>query len=78
MYHALALLFVGWVGRTLEASTLLTGAGGCFVAGMVLFSGSLYLLVLTDTGWLGAVTPVGGGAFLAGWALLAWALVRSV
>jgi uncharacterized membrane protein YgdD (TMEM256/DUF423 family) len=78
MYHALALLFVGWVGRTLEASTLLTGAGWCFVAGIVLFSGSLYLLVLTDTGWLGAVTPVGGGAFLAGWALLGWALVRSV
>lgn len=50
-------------------------AGGCFIGGILVFSGSLYLLVLTDTGWLGAITPLGGAAFLAGWALLAWALV---
>ena len=78
MYHALALLFVGWAGRTLDSSVLLAGAGGCFAAGIVIFSGSLYLLVLTDTGWLGAVAPIGGVAFLAGWGLLAWALVRGV
>lgn len=78
MYHALALLFVGWAGRTLEAGTLLAGAGGCFAAGILIFSGSLYLLVLTDTGWLGAITPVGGVAFLAGWGLLVGALARGV
>ncbi|PSQ82311.1 MAG: DUF423 domain-containing protein, partial [Bacteroidetes bacterium QS_1_63_11] len=50
-------------------------AGYCFVAGIVIFSGTLYLLVLTDTGWLGAITPLGGVAFIVGWALLAWAAV---
>ena len=82
MYHALALLFVGWAARTLDAggavAGAVAGAGWCFIAGILIFSGSLYLLVLTDTGWLGAVTPLGGAAFLAGWALLAWALLRGV
>ena len=73
MYHALALLFVGVLAAQGSASAWqLTWAGGLFVAGVALFSGSLYLLVLTDTGWLGAVTPLGGVAFLAGWGLLAW------
>ena len=76
MYHALALLFVGWAARALEGGAAITGAGWCFVAGIVVFSGSLYLLVLTDTGWWGAVTPIGGVAFLAGWGLLVWALLR--
>ena len=78
MYHALALLFVGWAARTLPGAggALLTSAGWCFVTGILVFSGSLYLLVLTDTGWLGAVTPVGGVAFLVGWALLVGALVQ--
>ena len=76
MYHALALLFVGWAAQTLEGGAALTGAGWCFMAGILIFSGSLYLLVLTDTSWLGAVTPLGGVAFLTGWGLLVWALVR--
>lgn len=72
MYHAVALLFVGWA--TAQGwGPLLHCAGYCFVAGIVLFSGSLYVLVLTDTGWLGAITPLGGVAFIVGWALLAWA-----
>ena len=50
-------------------------SGLLFVAGIVLFSGSLYVLVLTDTPWLGTVTPFGGMAFVAGWALLAWAAI---
>ena len=71
MYHALALLFVGWA--TAQGwGALLHWAGYCFLAGIVIFSGTLYLLVLTDTGWLGAITPLGGVAFIAGWALLAW------
>jgi uncharacterized membrane protein YgdD (TMEM256/DUF423 family) len=62
MYHALALVLAGWLGAT--------GAAWCFVAGTVIFSGSLYLLVLTEQRWLGAVTPIGGLLFLAGWLLL--------
>lgn len=71
MYHALALLFVGWAAAQ-GWGPLLHWAGYCFLAGILIFSGSLYLLVLTDTGWLGAVTPLGGVAFIVGWALLAW------
>ena len=72
MYHALALLAVGlvysrWPGRAAVAS-------GClFVIGMVLFSGSLYALSLSDMRWIGVVTPFGGLALLMGWLCLAWA-----
>ncbi len=76
MYHALALLFVGWAAAQWGTWPILA-AGYCFLAGIVVFSGSLYLLVLTDTPWLGAVTPLGGVAFIAGWALLAWGVVGS-
>lgn len=76
MYHALALLFVGWAAAQ-GGGWPITGAGYCFLAGIVIFSGSLYLLVLTDTPWLGAVTPLGGVAFIVGWALLAWGMVGS-
>jgi uncharacterized membrane protein YgdD (TMEM256/DUF423 family) len=73
MYHALALLAVEWVAaRTPGAAASL--AGGLFVAGIVLFSGSLYLLSFSGARWLGAVTPLGGAAFLGGWLALAWAL----
>jgi uncharacterized membrane protein YgdD (TMEM256/DUF423 family) len=72
MYHALALLMVGWVAsrRPSAAATL---AGWLFVAGIALFSGSLYVLSLTGARWLGAITPLGGLAFLGGWLALAWA-----
>jgi uncharacterized membrane protein YgdD (TMEM256/DUF423 family) len=72
MYHALALLAVAWgVERWGPGGTV--AAGWAFVVGIVLFSGSLYLLALTGVRWLGAITPLGGVAFLAGWGLLAWA-----
>ncbi len=71
MYHALALLVVGWAAAQGWGAVIL-GAGYCFIAGIFVFSGSLYLLVLTDTSWLGAITPFGGVAFIAGWLLLAW------
>jgi uncharacterized membrane protein YgdD (TMEM256/DUF423 family) len=76
MYHALALLLVAraveaWPGR------LSRFAGWAFVIGIVVFSGSLYLLSVTGIRWLGAVTPLGGVAFLAGWAMLAAAGVRT-
>jgi len=72
MYHALALLGVGGVAGRLPGGAVAT-AGWLFVAGTVLFSGSLYALAFTGQRWLGAVTPLGGAAFLAGWAALAWA-----
>lgn len=77
MYHALALLLVGWMGLQHSAS-LLTGAGVAFLVGILIFSGSLYLLVLTDTAWLGAITPIGGVAFIGGWGLLVAHLLRAM
>lgn len=71
MYHALALLFVGWAAGE-GPGWKVRWSGYLFVGGMVLFSGSLYVLVLADVPWLGAITPLGGLAFLAGWFLLAW------
>jgi len=76
MYHALALIAVGLLCAR-SPSTAGTVAGVGFGAGTVLFSGSLYLLALTGTRWLGAVTPVGGVAFLVGWVALAVAALRS-
>ena len=72
MYHALALVAVA-VLLTRDSSSALVRAGWSFVIGIVLFSGSLYTLTLTGQTWLGAVTPVGGVAFLTGWALLLFA-----
>jgi len=75
MYHALALLAVGWaVTRWPGGATTL--AGWLFVAGTVLFSGSLYALSLSGQRWLGAVTPLGGVAWLAAWLVLALAVAR--
>lgn len=76
MMHALALLAIGWAAQHWPGWPVHT-AGYLFLAGIVLFSGSLYLLVLTDTAWLGAVTPFGGVAFIAGWILLAWGVYTS-
>jgi len=75
MFHALALIACAWAvtrwpGRSAAA------AGWCFVAGTLLFSGSLYLLALTGMRGIGAVTPFGGVLFLAGWLLLAAAAWR--
>ncbi|HYX32475.1 MAG TPA: DUF423 domain-containing protein [Oligoflexus sp.] len=69
MYHALALIGVGAVAMRLE-SNLVKGAGWAFVIGILIFSGSLYALVATGTRILGAVTPIGGVAFIAGWLML--------
>jgi uncharacterized membrane protein YgdD (TMEM256/DUF423 family) len=72
--HALALLFVSRMLARGVAGTALAGWG--FVVGTIVFSGSLYLLVLLDQRWLGAVTPIGGVAFIAGWLALAAAMAR--
>lgn len=76
MYHAFALLFVAWASSRFSGSLLIT-AGWLFVIGTILFSGSLYLLSLTETRWLGAITPLGGLAFLGGWLCLVWAALKS-
>jgi uncharacterized membrane protein YgdD (TMEM256/DUF423 family) len=70
MYHALALLAVAWASSRWPGK-LASAAGWCFVAGTVLFSGSLYAMALTGQRTLGAITPLGGVAFLAGWLCLA-------
>jgi uncharacterized membrane protein YgdD (TMEM256/DUF423 family) len=75
MFHALALLAVAWA-TTRWTSPWLAAAGWLFVAGIVVFSGSLYLLALTGTRWWGAITPIGGLAFILGWLCLALAALR--
>ena len=70
MYHALALLLVAAAAARF-GGWMVTAAGWLFTVGIVLFSGSLYALALTGVTTLGAITPIGGLAFLAGWALLA-------
>jgi len=70
-YHSLALLAVGVIALSQPQTVMLKSAGWLFLIGIVVFSGSLYLLALTGVKWLGAVTPFGGLAFIAGWACLA-------
>ena len=75
MYHALALVAVAWaVARWPESQAVV--AGWLFVAGIVVFSGSLYALALSGVRALGAITPLGGLCFLAGWGVLAWTVWR--
>ncbi len=76
MYHALALLVVAWVVARWPGSPWPVAAGWLFVAGTILFSFSLYLLSLTGARWLGAITPLGGVAFVVGWLCLALAAWR--
>ena len=71
MYHVFALLVVASAIGHLGRARLLVVAGWSFFAGILLFSGSLYALAVTNTSILGAITPFGGLAFLAGWACLA-------
>jgi uncharacterized membrane protein YgdD (TMEM256/DUF423 family) len=75
MYHAIALVLcaVAWARWPGPAVAL---AGALFILGILLFSGSLYLLSLTGVRWLGVVTPLGGTAWLIAWAALAWAALR--
>ena len=76
-YHALGMILVGLAAFHLPQSACLRSAGWAMLAGIVLFSGSLYLLSLTGLGWLGAITPLGGAAFIAAWGLFAAAVVRA-
>ncbi len=73
MYHALALLLVAMLIGQYPTAKALVPAGWCFIAGTVLFSGSLYGLTLGGIKAVGPVTPLGGVAFIVGWGLLVWA-----
>ena len=75
MYHALGLIAVAWAASQ-WSSQLITASGWLFVAGIVIFSGSLYILSLTGVRWLGAITPIGGVAFIIGWGCLLWTAIR--
>jgi uncharacterized membrane protein YgdD (TMEM256/DUF423 family) len=75
MYHALALIAVAWAAARWPG-TLTTASGWLFVAGTLLFSGSLYAMTLTGVRALGAITPIGGVCFIAGWVCLAIAAAR--
>jgi uncharacterized membrane protein YgdD (TMEM256/DUF423 family) len=75
-YHALALIGVVVALGRWPAVGAAAWAGWLFVAGILIFSGSLYLLVFSGVRWLGAITPIGGVAFIAGWICLAWVALR--
>ena len=75
LYHALALLISGILAKT-QAGSGYVRAGTLFLAGIVLFSGSLYLLIALDLNILGAITPFGGVAFIAGWIFLLIAAIK--
>ena len=77
VYHALGLLAVGIVSIQIADSALLKWSGWLMLAGILLFSGSLYALALSGERWLGALTPLGGLAFLAAWACFVVALLKA-
>ncbi|AEC18934.1 hypothetical protein PT7_0394 [Pusillimonas sp. T7-7] len=76
LIHGLGMLVIAALGSRF-ASPLLSLSGSVMFAGILIFSGSLYALVLTNTKWLGAITPIGGAAFLIAWAMVAVAAYRS-
>lgn len=77
MYHAIALILTAIAADRLSGSALIPWAGWSFLIGIVLFSGSLYVLSITGIRSFGAITPIGGLAFLIGWLLLLFGAVKS-
>jgi len=77
VFHALGMIAVGLAAAQFPESVLLKWSGWLMLAGIALFSGSLYALALSGERWLGAITPVGGLAFLAAWTLLVGAVLRA-
>lgn len=77
MVHALGCIACGiLMPRDSQRTKSIALAGTCMLIGILIFSGSLYLLALTGLRWLGAITPIGGVAFLAAWGILGWAVWR--
>lgn len=77
LFHALGLLVIGLVATQIPAATYLKWSGWLMLAGIVLFSGSLYILSISGLRWLGAVTPFGGVAFIVAWALFVIAVSKA-
>lgn len=75
MYHAFGLIAASWAQQKWP-SAIITAGGWLFLAGTILFSGTLYLLSISGARWLGAITPLGGLAFLAGWGCLMWGALK--
>ncbi|QHL86198.1 DUF423 domain-containing protein [Nibribacter ruber] len=78
MYHALGLLLVGILMVQFPALTGMKFTGICFLIGILIFSGSLYILSVTGITWLGAITPIGGLFMIAGWLNLVWILAKNL
>ena len=76
MWHALALIGLVLVSKVFEVD--LTWSLNLILVGIFIFSGSLYLLCLTDTSWLGAITPIGGICFILGWILAGWKFITQI
>lgn len=76
-YHAIGMLLIGVLATHFHNDGVLQLSGFLMLAGIVLFSGSLYLLAVTGVTWLGAITPLGGVAFIAAWVVLAVAALRA-
>lgn len=76
-YHSLGLLFIGVIAISFP-SELLKWSAISLVAGIILFSGSLYVLAISGVKWIGAITPFGGISFIAGWALLFLAVLKKI
>jgi uncharacterized membrane protein YgdD (TMEM256/DUF423 family) len=76
-YHALGMLLIGAIATHFQNDGALQLSGYLMLAGIILFCGSLYLLAITGITWLGAVTPLGGLAFIAAWIVLAVAVLRA-
>lgn len=75
IYHALGLLLVAALQIPFPRSSGLRTGGWLLLAGIILFSGSLYIMALTGWSWLGPVTPVGGACFIIGWLWIFWAML---
>ncbi|MFV0377684.1 MAG: DUF423 domain-containing protein [Mangrovibacterium sp.] len=75
VYHALGLLLIGVLALQMPSKKLRLAALFLFT-GILLFSGSLYVLALTGERWIGAITPLGGLSFISGWLLLAWSFLK--
>lgn len=76
MFHTLALFGTGLLLQQAPDNSLVSRSAICFITGILLFSGSLYLLAVTGKSVLGFITPLGGVAFLAGWVLLGYAVIK--
>ena len=76
MYHSLALFAIGLLALQFPTNNAFRLSGYLFLAGIILFSGSLYTLSLSGIRWVGAITPLGGVAFLLAWGMLTWGVIK--